>query len=468
MNLPDGFKQSMKALMQDEAFELFESLDEKPYSALRVNTSKISADEFEKIAPFEIEKIPFTENGYYINDTDAWSKHPYYYAGLFYIQEPSAMLPASAIPISKDDAVLDLCAAPGGKSTAIAVKGPRVLISNDISPSRAIPLVNNLEHAGTIRHAVTVADPQKLEEFYIGRFDKILVDAPCSGEGMFRRDAGLIKSYNKIGPKYYRPIQDSVLESAYKMLREGGLLLYSTCTFSDIEDEQAVLSFLDRHKDMQGVEIGKQYGLTGPYPQYESDQRLKCCVHAFPHKFKGEGHFMALMKKSGEAEDQKLGGSFDPSLLSMEALPPSIKEFSQHISDVFLAGMSESRYVIKDGSVYMVPEQLCPFFNRNIRFARTGLCLGSVNRAGKFIPSTALALAFDASDYDNCVLLDHDDPETLRYLRGETLMNDNMGRYTNQPEKGTVLICVDGFPLGFAVFDGNKYKNLYEKGWIYR
>ena len=240
MNLPDSFLTQMRDLCDSEYDDLIASFDEKPYSALRVNTTRMSCEDFEKKAPFAIEKIPYSSNGYYINDTDAWSKHPYYYAGIYYLQEPSAMLPACTIPIDEDDSVLDLCAAPGGKSTAIASKRPKVLISNDISPSRSIPLVYNLEHTGTFRHAVTVEEPQKLEDHYMQRFDKILVDAPCSGEGMFRKDRGLITSYLDRGCMHYRPIQESILESAYVMLRPGGMILYSTCTFSDIEDEQVI------------------------------------------------------------------------------------------------------------------------------------------------------------------------------------------------------------------------------------
>ncbi len=467
MKLPDSFLRQMKDLCDNGYDDLIASFNEKPYSALRVNTTRMSCEEFEKKAPFSIGKIPYSSNGYYINDTDAWSKHPYYYAGVYYLQEPSAMLPACTIPIEKDDAVLDLCAAPGGKSTAITNYEPKVLISNDISPSRSIPLVYNLEHTGTFRHAVTVEDPQKLEGHFHGMFDKILVDAPCSGEGMFRKDRGLVASYIDKGCDHYRPIQESLLESAYVMLRAGGLILYSTCTFSDIEDEQVIRGFLDRHDDMEPVEIKKANGLTGPYHKYEDDKSLRFCVHAFPHLFKGEGHFMALMKKAGFAENHAVKPSCDPDLLRYADLSTGIKEFSLHLSGDFRQRMIESRYLIRNDAVYMLPESVASLYSRNVRFARTGLNMGKLNRAGKFTPSTALALALAPGEHDNVLDLSSSDPDVIRYLRGETLVGvSDCGNYKKH-SKGNVLLCVDGISLGFASFDGSKYKNLYEKGWKY-
>ena len=225
MRLPERFVESIKTLLGSDAEKLLACFEQKARSCIRVNTSKISLEQFEKKAPYSIDKIPFAPNGYYINDTDAWSKHPYYYAGLYYIQEPSAMIPANILPVNKGDIVLDLCAAPGGKSTQILLGNPGILISNDISYSRTIPLVKNLEHWGG-NYTVTCMDPARLADLYPETFDSIIVDAPCSGEGMFRKDSSLISSYEDRGPEYYRPIQESILESAYNMLASDGKIVY--------------------------------------------------------------------------------------------------------------------------------------------------------------------------------------------------------------------------------------------------
>ena len=197
MNLPRSFTRSMSELLGDSFDDLIRSYEKKPYSGLRVNTSKISCEDFERVAPFSLTRIPFVSNGYYIDDTDAWSKHPYYYAGLYYLQEPSAMLPADNLPVKRGDKVCDLCAAPGGKSTQLSTLCPSVLLSNDISFSRTIPLVKNLEMFGCGNFLVSCTQPDVLAQKFPASFDAILVDAPCSGEGMFRKDRGLISSYEK-------------------------------------------------------------------------------------------------------------------------------------------------------------------------------------------------------------------------------------------------------------------------------
>ncbi len=468
MDLPEVFTESVKAYLGDEYEAFIASYNEKPRSALRINTSKITPDDFVKKAPYKIEKIPFAPNAWSIDDTDAWSKHPYYYAGLYYLQEPSAMLPALTLPIESSDFVLDLCAAPGGKSTAIAAYSPKVLVSNDISPSRAIPLVRNLEHTGYGNFLVTAEDPSKLKDLYPRRFDKILVDAPCSGEGMFRKDVHLIASYLEKGPTYYSTLQLSILKSAYEMLKCGGKMLYSTCTFSDIEDEQVILSFIREHADMKVLDIKKDYGLLGPYGKYDDEKSIAGVVHAFPHRFCGEGHFMALLQKDGIVNDGHFQVNNAKELLRYEALCDSVKEYTVRLADECLEKIKNSRFLVKENAIYMFSENVIAFYDKNVRYARTGLCLGTLNRSGKFTPSTAFALSLKSSDHGNVLSLASDDPDIIRYLRGETIVFDPDKRGRFMPQKGSVLMCVDAYPLGFASFDGTRLKNQYEKGWTYR
>ena len=461
MRLPDSFKSSIASLLNEDADEFFASYKDAAVSGLNVNTLKITTELFEEKACYSIGKIPFASNGYYVSDTDAWSKHPYYYAGLYYLQEPSAMIPSQILPVREGDRVLDLCAAPGGKSTNLLLRHPRILVANDISRTRTIPLVKNLEHRGG-DYAVTCMEPGELAGEFPGVFDCILVDAPCSGEGMFRKDPALIASYEERGPGYYRPIQERILESAYEMLCDGGHIVYSTCTFSDIEDEQVMLSFLDKHPDIIMLDIPKEYGLCGPYDMYSECGNISGCVHAFPHRFGGEGHFAALLRKEGTGIKPVQVHEASPTL-SFKDLPESAREFFSHCSKDRLALLADSRFIVTaDGQVCIIPEGFSDMYRKSIRYSRTGLIAGTIGRSGRFVPHTAFALSLTAEDFGNVIDFDSKDDNILRYLKGETLISPgNTG-------SGFVLVCTDGFPLGFASSDGKKLKNMYEKGWIYK
>ena len=243
MNLPSAFEEKMKKLLGSE-FETYLSCYEEPrYYGLRVNTNKISSEDFAKIAPFSIRPIPWIENGfYYDGEKDMPAKHPYYFAGLYYLQEPSAMTPASRLPVEPGDRVLDVCAAPGGKATELGAKlsGEGVLVANDISNSRAKGLLKNLEVFGIGNLLVLSEEPGKLVNYFPEYFDKILIDAPCSGEGMFRKDRKMVKAWEEHGPEFFSKLQQSIIIQAADMLRPGGMLLYSTCTFDPLENEGTV------------------------------------------------------------------------------------------------------------------------------------------------------------------------------------------------------------------------------------
>lgn len=200
IKLPEKFENKMKELLQDEYDNYLQCYDEPRYYGLRVNTNKISVEDFLKIAPWSLTPVPWIPNGfYYDGDKIQPSKHPYYFAGLYYLQEPSAMTPASRIPVEPGERVLDVCAAPGGKATELGakLKGEGVLIANDISNSRARGLLKNLELFGIGNMMVISEEPGKLVEYFPEYFDKILIDAPCSGEGMFRKDKKMVKAVGK-------------------------------------------------------------------------------------------------------------------------------------------------------------------------------------------------------------------------------------------------------------------------------
>ena len=223
MNLPEKYTESMKMMLGDEYDSYIESFNDKRLYGLRVNNLKISTEDFLKICPFKLEPVPWIENGFYYSEDDKPAKHPYYFAGLYYIQEPSAMTPANVLPIDEGDVVFDMCAAPGGKSTELAAKLNKtgLLITNDISNSRAKALLKNVEVFGVPNLCVLNEDPVGIASRFSGFFDKVLIDAPCSGEGMFRKDNKLIKAWEKNGPEFYSQIQRNIILAGADMLKPG-------------------------------------------------------------------------------------------------------------------------------------------------------------------------------------------------------------------------------------------------------
>ncbi|MDO5520504.1 MAG: RsmB/NOP family class I SAM-dependent RNA methyltransferase, partial [bacterium] len=271
MLLPSTYTDRMKELLSMEEYEAYiKSFDKPHHAGLRVNTLKISVEEFMNISPFELKRVPWTTNGFYYDKSEQPAKHPYYYAGLYYIQEPSAMTPAALLPIEEGDRVLDLCAAPGGKSTELAAKlnGTGVLVTNDISNSRAKALLKNIELQGVRNAIVTSEPPEKLGRYFEGYFDKILVDAPCSGEGMFRKDNALIKSWEEYGVEYFSKIQKEIIVEAAKMLRPGGLMVYSTCTFSPEENELTIEHLKKEFPEFKVLDVERAEGFDHGHPEW--------------------------------------------------------------------------------------------------------------------------------------------------------------------------------------------------------
>ena len=443
--LPEAFLLKMQKLLGEEFGQYLESFKEEWKPGLRVNTLKLSPGELAELVPWNLEPVPWADNGFYYDGTlDGEvlrpSKHPAYYAGLYYLQEPSAMTPAAMLPVVPGDRVLDLCAAPGGKSTELAskLKGRGMLVSNDISYSRARALLKNLELAGV------------WPEF----FDKILVDAPCSGEGMFRRDEDMVKDWNEKGPEYYVPIQRQILSQAAAMLRPGGYMLYSTCTFSVEEDEGNVAYVLEEFPQMQlcCLDLDKVPGACGGFG-------LPGCMRLFPHRLKGEGHFLALMrKKGGDDGGKEILPPMDPGTARKRVRAVE----KEKELDAFLrqsgAEWDYGRIVIHQDNVYYLPEGLA--WNLPLRFLRTGLFLGELKK-GRFEPSQALAMSMKAGQFPNTVSFPAGDSRVLRYLKGETISLEG----DEGPVKGWCLAAMEGFPLGWAKGTGMSLKNKYYPGW---
>ena len=464
--LPEQFLESMKTMLGTEYQDYLNSMKEDTRTAFRVNTNKIAQEQFMDICPFQTEPVPWNEKGFYYNaDEDMPSKHPYYYAGLYYIQEPSAMIPASLLPVEEGDRVLDLCAAPGGKATELAAKlhGTGLLVANDISVSRAMALAKNLQIAGTGNAVVTAETPQNLAAVLSGFFQKVLIDAPCSGEGMFRRDPGMVKSWLAHGPEYYASIQTEILESAYELLAPGGDMVYSTCTFSPLEDEGMIQSFLKKHSDMTICEVPRYPGYSEGRPDWvpDGDPALKKCVRIFPHRAEGEGHFAVLLHKQGkagrayaESEMWDKNGTDLRSNKQKQKTQEGIEEFFQMILPE--AGI-EFKKLSRKKDIY-VAETLAAGQMKGLRIVAGGLIIGS-DKNGRFEPSPQLALALRGEDYLQRIDLPAEDERVIRYLKGETVVVD-------KPYKGYVLFCVDGYPLGWCKGNGSgTMKNKYYPGW---
>ena len=232
--LPENFAFRMEELLKEEYEAFLNSYDEKTYAGLRMNTLKITPEEYLAMTKQELEPVSWCPTGFYYNGSREYSKNALYHAGLYYIQEPSAMFPAQVLPVSEGDYILDMCAAPGGKSTALAAKlhGTGILVSNDISASRAKALLKNIEASGVRNSIVLTEDPKNLVPVFPQYFDKILIDAPCSGEGMFRKEPSMMKAWEKNGPDFFSKLQRQIVDSGVAMLKPGGMMVYSTCTFS--------------------------------------------------------------------------------------------------------------------------------------------------------------------------------------------------------------------------------------------
>lgn len=464
--LPLPFLERMKEMLRDDYDAFLKSYENPRTYGLRVNTAKLSCQEFEALSPFKLQPIPWISNGYFYNEENRPARCPYYQAGLYYLQEPSAMTPASRLPIEPGDFVLDLCAAPGGKATALgaALNDTGFLLANDISTSRARALLRNLELFGIKNMLVTDEKPAKLAQRFPSFFNKILLDAPCSGEGMFRKEEALARDWTPEKSAELSDIQKDLVLKAADMLRPGGMLLYSTCTFAPCEDEEVVAYLLSERPDMELIEMPGYEGFSAGRPKFAGaaaafdSEELRKCVRIFPHKMDGEGHFLALFRKKGD--------SLPPVFRSLEKGPDKntrkwLDEFFAEIGLKTLGGQEfdwNRVEVRKDKVYYQLP---FPLDLRGISFLRNGLYLGDLKK-NRFEPSQPLALALHKGDIEATISLSVSDERITRYLKGETL---NIEPDEAAHKKGWHLLCADGYPVGFGKLVNGILKNKYPAGW---
>lgn len=451
MELPQLFVEKMKTLLGEEYSDYEACLQRPKQNGIRVNTSKISVEEFKKIAPFEIEPVPWTKNGFFVEAKEQPAKHPFYHAGLYYIQEPSAMAPAAFLPVNPGDKVLDLCAAPGGKSTELGARleGEGILVSNDISITRTKALLKNLEMFGISNSVIVSEEPKNLVSVFYEYFDKVLVDAPCSGEGMFRKGSNEIKNWAEYGIEPYVKIQREIILDAVKMLKPGGYLLYSTCTFSPEEDEQLIEYLLEKEPALSLADLPDEEGFDRGHPEWTTAGLLdvKKCIRLWPHKIKGEGHFLALLKKDGEPAVNV--GKTKPVRADIS------EEAETFLSECRLRHLDRDCIKEHKGRLILMPKDL-PELGR-LRVLRHGLLLGEMKKR-RFEPSQVLAMALDGDGFARTLDLDLADERLVKYLKCETILAD-------EKEDGMYLVTVLGYPLGWGKLSKGRLKNKYAPSW---
>jgi len=473
MNLPAEFLGRMQKLLGTEYEEFMDSFNLPRFYGLRVNTLKVPVEDFLRMSPFALEPVPWTRDGFYYREGDRPAKHPYYHAGLYYIQEPSAMAPGAFIDARPGERVLDLCAAPGGKSTQVAagLRGQGVLVANDIHPERVKALVKNLELFGVRNAVVTNETPDRLAQRFAGFFDKILIDAPCSGEGMFRKDEEAARSWGIHSVTTCMVRQREILKEADKMLRTGGTILYSTCTFAPEEDEGMIEEFLAGHPDYELVDLPKEHGIAPGRPEWAGGrEELARTARLWPHKLAGEGHFLAMLRKKGEGtgegaarQDEEIfpitgqrgrtgrGKAGGKPLKGKDE--PDLQDYYSFVEDSLNITI-EGDFIFYGEHLYLKPRPMPDFYG--LKVTRPGWYLGMLKK-NRFEPSQAMALGLKKTEARRVVDLASDSGDVVRYLKGETL--DRCG------DKGWTLVCVDGYPLGWAKQVEGALKNYYPKGW---
>lgn len=475
MNLPIEFEKKMKAFLGNEWDDFLYSYDNNRFQALRFNTLKVQSTE-ERMRILKVlgissdKKVSWADEAYYFDENVRPGKHPYHEMGLYYIQEPSAMSAAALLAPKPGMRVLDLCAAPGGKSTQLAtyLGDSGLLVSNEINTQRSRILSQNIERMGIKNAIVTNEDSFVLASHFPGFFNAIQVDAPCSGEGMFRKLPEAIEQWSMENVAICAARQKEILDNAAVMLKPGGMIVYSTCTFSKEENEDVIEYFLERHPDFTLEEMERFW----------------------PHKVDGEGHFVAKLVRRGSVNE--LGADYDLCEDSCnkvedtglkadrktkknknsknrknETKPALTKEnmklltefLDETISEDMAAWIKNSRLVMFGEQLYRLPDMEVDI--KGLKVQRAGLHIGEFKKQ-RFEPSHSLALALKLSEAKNVVKLTWDDPQTTGFFNGQSVMLSD--EQTAECKKGWALVCVDGYTAGWGKVNGTQVKNHYPKG----
>jgi NOL1/NOP2/sun family putative RNA methylase len=437
LELPQEFVERMKEQLKEEAPAFFDSYQKQPFRGIRINPPKCTLENLKKSLPFSLLQTPFSPLSYYVPDDQKIGSFPMYHAGAFYSQEPSASSAVTALSPQPGERILDLCAAPGGKSTQIGalLNGKGLLWSNEVVSSRVSILLSNIERMGIRNAVISNCEPEHLCTSLPEFFDRVLVDAPCSGEGMFRRDPRAIEEWSPEHVKSCAVRQLAILESAQKALMPGGILVYSTCTFSEEENEGVIEAFLKNHSEFELVDSG----IPGGRPALTKARRI------YPMDG-GEGHFAAKLKKSGEKIVKPLFS---------EPRPIKVPDFVQKFwEDTFTIPMFGVPASVGD-QFLLLPKVPLPIL-RGLNVRRAGILLGK-ERKGRLEPEHALFMTLVPENLQRCLMLSHDSPELKAFLRGEQIL-------ASDQHPGYAAVAVDSVITGFGKCSGGFLKNHYPKG----
>ncbi len=443
--LPIEFKERMEKLLGKDFPLYLEELEKPPVRAYRVNTDKIALREFQKINVFGDKQIPYVNNGYYL-DYQKVGNHPYHHAGLIYVQEPAAMAPAECIDIEKDWVILDMCAAPGGKSTQLKNKlgESGVLVSNEIISSRARILTGNIERLGLLNTVVTSMDTSKLARNFENTFDLVMVDAPCSGEGMFRKEEIAINEWSVNNVLMCAERQAEILDNAVKTLKEGGYIIYATCTFSLEENEMTIDAFLERHPDFEIVPVKEEVrkcttdGIKFDTCRCENIQYTR---RFYPYNALGEGQFMAVLHHKGERQDN---------FFSLKENRKCGKQVTDFLNDTLTDYNPDYVCEYNGNPVY---------YNNNLPIKKgaafcCGVTIGEI-RKNYILPHHQFFMAL-GHKFKRKINLSLDNENLDKYLRGE--------EFSTECDNGWAVVQVDGYSLGGVKVSGGRAKNHYPKG----
>ena len=426
--LPEAFLERMKHQLGDEYEDFLGSLERPRAVALRYNPLKGPAPKL----PFVGESVPWEPEGFYYDPDSRPGLHIYHEAGVYYLQEASAMAPVALLDPQPGEKNCDLCSAPGGKTTQIAgrMMGRGFLLCNEWSPKRAKILSRNIERMAVANALVTNESTDRLAARFPGFFDRVLVDAPCSGEGMFRKEEAAITDWSQETVEMCARRQAEILHNAARMVRPGGRLVYTTCTFAPEEDELAVAVFLESHPDFEPEVIDTPWFVPAP----NGGHRL------WPHKLLGEGHFAAVLKKTNGEEEA------DIPTVSGEKLPKEWQTFAKVLGITLPPGKAGAFGT----NLFWVPEETPDL--KKLKVLRPGLELGEVKK-GRFEPAHALALWL--KDCRNTEHYGAESEEMKAYIHGDVVPSE---------KKGWCLVCSDDYSIGWGKGDGRVLKNHYPKG----
>ncbi|HEY5269877.1 MAG TPA: RsmB/NOP family class I SAM-dependent RNA methyltransferase [Anaerolineales bacterium] len=472
--IPPLFLERMSRFLGDEFPAFAESQTRAPVHGLRVNTLKLSTDEFRKVSPFPLgDGVPWCHSAFTLTPAPLPAgngqgvrepgKHPYHLAGLYYLQDPSAMSAAELLGPRPGERVLDLAAAPGGKTTHIAslMQGQGLLVANEIKTKRLNHLVVNVERWGADNVVVTNETPERVADHFGAFFDRVLVDAPCSGEGMFRKDMGARLDWSEEMVAGCAVRQTNILRVAAHLVRPGGHLLYSTCTFAPEEDEAVVARFLHEHPDFEVEVLPQMPGFMPGHPEWLSsiaeinikdtaaNDSLRGAVRLFPHRLTGEGHFACLLqRKDGPADELTFPWR------SAKIPTPEWQAWQAFREETLGVDFPSERLRMQGDRLYFVPEDMPDL--KGLCVTIPGIWLGNFKKE-RFEPAHSLAAYLRPGEAHKVLALSADSREMAAYLRGESLPAEGAPGWT--------LVTVDGWPLGWGKHVQGVVKNHFPKGW---